>query len=52
MVFQDYNDNLPELLALLETGIRTFKTEPANEKYILAGYQNGKGEFAIKTITV
>ena len=52
MVFQDYKDNLPQLWSLLETGIRTFKTEPASEKYILAGFKNADYEFEIRTITV
>ena len=51
MVFQDFKANsVPQLWSLLERGIRTFKTEPVNEKYILAGFQNDEYEFAVKTI--
>jgi hypothetical protein len=50
MIFQDFRDNSAELYSLLETGIRSFKTEPANEKYILACYQNARDVFAVKTI--
>jgi hypothetical protein len=52
MVFQDFEDNLPKLWSLLETGIRTFRTEPANEKYILAAFRNQDYSFEVKTITV
>jgi hypothetical protein len=52
MIFQDLKDNSTQICSLLETGIRSFQTEPANEKYILACYQNAKDVFAIKTITV
>ena len=52
MVFQDSKDNLPLLWSLLETGIRTFKTEPTSEKYILAGFKNAEYEFEIRTTTV
>jgi hypothetical protein len=50
-VFQDFKKNLAQLWSLLETGIGTFKTEPANETYILACFQNGEYEFAVRTIT-
>jgi hypothetical protein len=51
MVFQDFKGNsVPQLWSLLERGIRTFKTEPANEIYILAGLQNDEYEFAVKSI--
>ncbi len=48
MVFQAY-DNLSELWSLLDTGIKKFKTPPTSEKYILAAYRNGKGDFEVKT---
>jgi hypothetical protein len=51
MVFQDYKDNLSKLWSLLETGIRTFQTVPAGEKYILAAYENAKGAFEVRTVT-
>jgi hypothetical protein len=51
MVFQDYQNNLPTLWSLLETGIRNFQTRPANEKYILAGYENAKDAFSFKAVT-
>lgn len=50
MIFQDYKGNADELCLLLETSIRTFKTEAANEKYILACYHNTKDVFEIKII--
>jgi len=50
MVFQDYKDNLPKIWSLLETGIRTFHSQPAGERYILAAYENTKGDFSVRTI--
>jgi hypothetical protein len=50
MIFQDYKYNLTELWSLLETAIRTFQAEPADEKYLLAGYENAKNAFAIRQI--
>ncbi|MDA8377653.1 MAG: hypothetical protein M0Z50_11485 [Planctomycetia bacterium] len=52
MVFQDYDDNLPFLWSLLETGIRSFQTTPTCEKYILAAFENAKYTFAIRIVTV
>ncbi len=52
MVFQDYKDNLAKLWSLLETGISTFQTEPAREKYFLVAYENAKNAFAVRTIVV
>jgi hypothetical protein len=50
MIFQDFRGNWPQLSELLEAGIRSFQSEPANEKYILACYENQKDAFAIRTI--
>ncbi len=50
MVFQDYQENLPQMLSLLETGIRCFRAEPANESYIFAGFRNSEYAFEFKTI--
>jgi hypothetical protein len=50
MVFQDHQENLTQLWSLLETGISSFQAEPANEKYILAGFRNSEYVFEFKTI--
>ena len=50
MVFQDCSGNTPQLWSLLETGIRSFRAAPAEERYILACYQNEKDAFAFKTV--
>jgi hypothetical protein len=50
MVFSEYRGNLEELWAMLEAGIRAFKTEPASEIYILAGWDDNRNEFAFRTI--
>ena len=52
MVFQDFKDTTVEQIwSLLETGIRTFESEPTKDRYILVGFNNGKHEFEIKTVT-
>ncbi|HEY0549421.1 MAG TPA: hypothetical protein VGF13_07430 [Verrucomicrobiae bacterium] len=50
MVFSEYRKNLPELWAMLGKAIECFKTEPAQENYILAGWDSSRHEFEFRTI--
>jgi hypothetical protein len=50
MIFQDFKDNLSQLWTLLEDGIRAFRTERANEKYILVVFREDNYAFEHRII--
>jgi|GEM_PF-3856366 len=50
MIFQDYEDNLPELWSKLEHGIGTFRRDEEAETYILAAFREVPHLFEIRVI--
>jgi len=48
MIFQDHNDDLDTLWAMLAKGIRTFRSPDPGETYLLAAYREEIHSFVIK----